>query len=212
MLSKELEFSLNMAFRDAREKRYEFMTVEHLLLALLDNPNAKQALVSCSANIERLRKDLSNFIEETTPLIPEDDDKETQPTLGFQRVLQRSIFQAQSSEQKEVNGANVLVAIFNEQESQAVYLLTQQNIARLDIVTYLSHGDDSSESSNRPEDDNSQQVESNNNQDQLEQFTTNLNERALQGKIDPLIGRNEEITRTIQILCRRRKNFNSVSS
>ncbi len=203
MLSKELEFSLNMAFRDAREKRHEFMTVEHLLLSLLDNPNALNALISCAANIERLRSELIAFIDEHTPILT-DDKRETQPTLGFQRVLQRAIFQAQASEQKEVNGANVLVAIFNEQESQAVYLLHQQNIARIDIVSYLSHGMDESVESQQESEEAVSVGE--NSQEPLDLYAVNLNEKARQGKIDPLIGRNEEILRTIQILCRRRKN------
>ncbi|MBF0266243.1 MAG: ATP-dependent Clp protease ATP-binding subunit ClpA [Gammaproteobacteria bacterium] len=205
MLSKELEFSLNMAFRDAREKRHEFMTVEHLLLSLLDNPNAQNALISCSANVERLRKELLIFIDETTPIIPDEENKETLPTLGFQRVLQRAIFQAQSSEQPEVNGANVLVAIFHEQESHAVYLLSQQNVERLDIVTYLSHGIDEHQ---EPSHDDGEQsdAESQEGKDPLKLYTVNLNERAKAGKIDPLIGRQDEVLRTIQILCRRRKN------
>ncbi|MFK5984776.1 MAG: ATP-dependent Clp protease ATP-binding subunit ClpA [Pseudomonadota bacterium] len=207
MLSKELEFSLNMAFRDAREKRHEFMTVEHLLLSLLDNPNAQNALIACDANVELLKNELMLFIEESTPLLPEEDKKETQPTLGFQRVLQRAIFQAQASEQQEVNGANVLVAIFNEQESQAVYLLHQQNIARIDIVSYISHGDGGDEElSENQEQKHTQGAVEDKNQDPLQLYTTNLNEKSKKGKIDPLIGRNKEILRTIQILCRRRKN------
>jgi ATP-dependent Clp protease ATP-binding subunit ClpA len=206
MLSKELEFSLNMAFRDAREKRHEFMTVEHLLLSLLDNPNAQNALIACAANIERLKKDLELFIEESTPLLPEENKKETQPTLGFQRVLQRAIFQAQASEQQEVSGANVLVAIFNEQESHAVYLLHQQNIARIDIVSYISHGDDITDQEQPNESSQDQSAVEDHNQDPLQLYTTNLNDKAKKGKIDPLIGRNKEVMRTIQILCRRRKN------
>ncbi len=141
MLNKDLELTLNLAFRFAREKRHEYMTVEHLLLALLDNPAAGEALKSCGANIDRLRLDLSHFIDSTTPLLPEDDtDRDTQPTLGFQRVLQRAVFHVQSSGKSEVTGANVLVAIFSEQESQAVYLLKKIDISRLDIVNYISHG------------------------------------------------------------------------
>ncbi len=206
MLSKELEFSLNMAFRDAREKRHEFMTVEHLLLSLLDNPNAQSALIACNANIERLKKDLLLFIDDSTPLLPVEDKKETQPTLGFQRVLQRAIFQAQASEQQEVSGANVLVAIFNEQESQAVYLLHQQNIARIDIVSYISHGGDDETSEETEEQKQNQGAVEDKTQSPLELYTTNLNEKSKKGKIDPLIGRNKEVLRTIQILCRRRKN------
>jgi ATP-dependent Clp protease ATP-binding subunit ClpA len=206
MLSKELEFSLNMAFREAREKRHEFMTVEHLLLALLDNPNAQNALIACAANIERLKKDLLTFIADSTPILIEDQNKETQPTLGFQRVLQRAIFQAQASEQQEVNGANVLVAIFNEQESHAVFLLQQQNIARIDIVSYISHGIDEENHDETTEKKTDQNAVEDKNKDALELYTTNLNEKSKKGKIDPLIGRKKEVLRTIQILCRRRKN------
>lgn len=207
MLSKELEFSLNIAFRDAREKRHEYMTVEHLLLALLDNPNAQSALIACSADIEKLRHELTTFIDQTTPVISDQDKKDTQPTLGFQRVLQRAIFQAQSSEQAEVSGSNVLIAIFNEQESHAVYLLDQQNIARLDIISFVSHGTDDEHSAQTGASggQNAEAMEEK-NQNPLSLYATNLNERALQGKIDPLIGRGDEISRTIQILCRRRKN------
>jgi len=207
MLSKELEFSLNIAFRDAREKRHEYMTVEHLLLALLDNPNAQSALKACSADLEKLRRELTTFIDQTTPIISDQDKKDTQPTLGFQRVLQRAIFQAQSSEQAEVSGANVLIAIFNEQESHAVYLLDQQNIARLDIISYVSHGgdDDAGPQPGGSSTQSSEAVEDK-NQNPLSLYATNLNDRAIQGKIDPLIGRGDEISRTIQILCRRRKN------
>jgi len=141
MLSKELEFTLNLAFKEAREKRHEFMTVEHLLLSLLDNPSAVGVLRACGSDVERLRSELTTFIDETTPLIPMDDhDRETQPTLGFQRVLQRAVFHVQSSGKSEVTGANVLAAIFSEQESQAVYFLKKENISRLDVVNYIAHG------------------------------------------------------------------------
>lgn len=140
MLSKELEFTLSQGFKQAREKLHEFMTIEHLLLALLDNPTAAEVLRACGADADQLRKDVTSFIDETTPLIPEEDNRETQPTLGFQRVLQRAVFHVQSSGKKEVTGANVLVAIFSEQESQAVYFLHQQDISRLDILNYISHG------------------------------------------------------------------------
>jgi len=140
MLSKELEFTLNQAFKDAREKRHEYMTVEHLLLCLVDNPTAAKVLRACGADAEKLRKDVSTFIEETTPLIAQGDARETQPTLGFQRVLQRAVFHVQSAGKKEVTGANVLVALFSEQDSQAVYLLNQQDVTRLDVVNYISHG------------------------------------------------------------------------
>ena len=140
MLSKELESTLNSAFRDAREKRHEFMTVEHLLLALLDNPTASKVLRACGAEIEKLKQEITSYLDESTPMLPSKDERETQPTLGFQRVLQRAVFHVQSSGKKEVTGANVLVAIFSEQESQAVYFLNKQDIARLDVVNYISHG------------------------------------------------------------------------
>ena len=210
MLNKSLELTLNAAFREARNKRHEFMTVEHLLLALLDNDSAHEALIACGADLDQLRKEINDFIEDTTPLIPEmDDDRETQPTLGFQRVLQRAVFHVQSSGNSEVTGSNVLVAIFSEQESQAVYLLKKSDIARLDIVNYISHGitknpEAPAERSNQPEvGDNESET---NNADALSNYAVNLNEQAKQGDIDPLIGRDDELERTIQILCRRRKN------
>ncbi|MCP3852969.1 MAG: ATP-dependent Clp protease ATP-binding subunit ClpA [Gammaproteobacteria bacterium] len=213
MLSKELEFTLNLAFKEAREKRHEFMTVEHLLLALLDNPAAEEVLTACTVDLNQLRSELVIFLDETTPVLSEIDERDTQPTLGFQRVLQRAIFQAQSSGKKEVNGANVLVAIFNEQESQAVYLLGKQDISRLDIVSFISHGISKVDESNTGmddekmgEDDGAEMPNSKPSQNPLDLYAVNLNERALEGKIDPLIGRKEEINRTIQILCRRRKN------
>mgnify|MGYP006426966961 CR=1 FL=1 len=210
MLSKELEFTLNTAFKEARERRYEFMTVEHLLLALLDNPTATSVLRACGADIEKLRRDLEQFVEENTPLLEGDDARETQPTLGFQRVLQRAVFHVQSAGSKEVTGANVLVAIFGEQESHAVYLLSEQNISRLDVVNYISHGiskvsGDENEEGEQEQSDNV--TESGDSERQpLENFATNLNQKALSGNIDPLIGRDAEIERTVQILCRRRKN------
>ena len=210
MLSKELEVTLNLAFKEAREKRHEFMTVEHLLLALLDNPTAAKVLRACGADISQLRRQLSEFIQESSPLLPDDEDRDTQPTLGFQRVLQRAVFHVQSSGKKEVTGANVLVAIFGERESQAVYLLNQQNIARLDVVNCISHGI-SKVSDEEPSDDSSASTDTETEQadagkNPLEAYTTNLNEQAQAGKIDPLIGRLHEVERTIQILCRRRKN------
>ncbi len=213
MLSKELEFTLNLAFKEAREKRHEFMTVEHLLLALLDNPAAEDVLKACSVNLDQLRNELTVFLDETTPVLSEIDERDTQPTLGFQRVLQRAIFQAQSSGKKEVNGANVLVAIFNEQESQAVYLLNKQDVSRLDIVSYISHGiskvDDANEGieeDDKSAGDNEELADAKASQNPLDLYAVNLNKRAEEGRIDPLIGRKEEINRTIQILCRRRKN------
>jgi len=210
MLSKELEFTLNLAFKEAREKRHEFMTVEHLLLALLDNPTAAEVLKSCGADLDRLKKELTGFLDETTPLLPPNDNRETQPTLGFQRVLQRAVFHVQSSGKKEVTGANVLVAIFSEQESQAAYFLNKQDITRLDVVNYISHGI-SKVAGDQGEEDAATEAEGvaatdNAPKKPLESFATNLNEMAMKGKIDPLIGRRSEIERTIQILCRRRKN------
>jgi len=210
MLSKELEFTLNLAFKEAREKRHEFMTVEHLLLALLDNPTAAEVLKSCGADTEKLKKEVAGFLNETTPLLPPDDTRETQPTLGFQRVLQRAVFHVQSSGKKEVSGANVLVAIFSEQESQAAYFLNKQDVSRLDIVNYISHGiskvtGDQDEDHTAAEPESTTRVESAPRKP-LESFASNLNELAMQGKIDPLIGRRPEIERTVQILCRRRKN------
>jgi ATP-dependent Clp protease ATP-binding subunit ClpA len=210
MLSKELEFTLNLAFKEAREKRHEFMTVEHLLLALLDNPTAAEVLKSCGADMEKLRQELVAFLNETTPLLPAQDTRETQPTLGFQRVLQRAVFHVQSSGKKEVTGANVLVAIFSEQESQAAYFLSKQDVSRLDVVNYISHGiskmaGDSSEEESSAEAEGAAAAETAPKKP-LENFAANLNELAMKGKIDPLIGRRSEIERTIQILCRRRKN------
>ncbi|MGD2075087.1 MAG: ATP-dependent Clp protease ATP-binding subunit ClpA, partial [Gammaproteobacteria bacterium] len=210
MLSKELEFTLNLAFKDAREKRHEFMTVEHLLLALLDNPSAAEVLKSCGADLEKLKQELTAFLNETTPLLPVSDNRETQPTLGFQRVLQRAVFHVQSSGKKEVTGANVLVAIFSEQESQAAYFLNKQDITRLDVVNYISHGisklaGDQSENEPATESEGVGTADSGQKKP-LEVFASNLNELAMKGKIDPLIGRRPEIERTIQILCRRRKN------
>ncbi|MEN8107658.1 MAG: ATP-dependent Clp protease ATP-binding subunit ClpA [Pseudomonadota bacterium] len=208
MLSKELEFTLNLAFKEAREKQHEFMTVEHLLYALLGNPSAVEVLRACGAEIDQLKSELEKFLDETTPLLSADDSRETQPTLGFQRVLQRAVFHVQSSDNNEVTGANVLVAIFSEQESQAVYFLNRMNITRLDIVNYISHGiskvhEQSDESLESP--DTGGPAEETTKQP-LDSFATNLNELAAQGKIDPLIGRRPEIRRTVQVLCRRRKN------
>ena len=209
MLNKELEQTLNLAFKQAREKSHEFMTVEHLLLALLDNSAAAEVLRACGADIAKLREELSRFLDETTPLLHPNDDRDTQPTLGFQRVLQRAAFHVQSSGKREVTGANVLVAIFSEQESQAVYFLKKQDITRLDVVNYLSHGiskinqDEPGEDlSAAPEEEGGESSEKR----PLDQYATNLNRLAREGKIDPLIGRKNEIERTVQVLCRRRKN------
>jgi len=213
MLSKELEFALNRAFKEARAKHHEYMTVEHMLLLLLDNPSAAKVLRACGADSERLRREISAFIDETTPRIPPNEDRDTQPTLGFQRVLQRAVFHVQSAGKKEVTGANVLVALFSEQDSQAVYLLNQQDVTRLDVVNYISHGISKVPGENRNEDAHSGGAEHEDARSEekdgtspLESFTTNLNELARQGRIDPLIGRGPELERTIQILCRRRKN------
>ncbi|PAR64239.1 ATP-dependent Clp protease ATP-binding subunit ClpA, partial [Vibrio metoecus] len=211
MLNKELESSLNGAFARARDKRHEFMTVEHLLLALLENDAAREALLACQADIDVLRRELDTFIDQTTPLIPKNDEtRETQPTLSFQRVLQRAVFHVQSSGRSEVTGANVLVAIFSEQESHAAYLLKKNDISRLDIVNFISHG--ITKASNHSEDSSSDSFGSSDSSEEvsaderLESFATNLNQLAKQGQIDPLIGRDKELERTIQVLCRRRKN------
>ena len=206
MLSKELEYTLNLAYKHARDNSHEFMTVEHLLLALLDNPVASPILRACDADLEKLRAELTTFIDDTVPMLPENSEQETQPTLGFQRVLQRAVFQVQSSEQPEANGANVLVAIFGEKESQAVYFLNKQNVNRLDVVNYISHGIAKREGFDEEFTGGSEEVETDEAPGSLESYATNLNELAAAGKIDPLIGRKSEIERTIQVLCRRRKN------
>lgn len=218
MLSKELEFTLNLAFKEAREKHHEFMTVEHLLLSLLDNASAANVLRACGADIEGLRKKLSAFVDDNTDIIPSNvEDQETQPTLGFQRVLQRAVFHVQSAGKSEVNGAHVLAAIFSEHESQAVFFLKQQSVSRLDVVNYISHGiskiqgsEEDEESGQAGSGDQSHGAQSEDaaiaNSTALEAYTTNLNLKAITGKIDPLIGRQEEIDRSTQILCRRRKN------
>ncbi|WP_318419162.1 ATP-dependent Clp protease ATP-binding subunit ClpA [Photobacterium leiognathi] len=211
MLNKELEASLNGAFARAREKRHEFMTVEHLLLALLENVAAQEALLACRADLDQLRRELDSFIEQTTPLIPADDEsRETQPTLSFQRVLQRAVFHVQSSGRSEVTGANVLVAIFSEQESHAAYLLKKSDISRLDVVNFISHGtvkdsDNDDVNSSDMGNGEDQRAEAS-SEDKLENFATNLNQLAKSGGIDPLIGRDKELERTVQVLCRRRKN------
>lgn len=213
MLSKELESTLNTAFKSARSKRHEFMTVEHLLLALVDNDSAAGVLRACGADLSLLRQDLSEFVDSTTPLIPEDDEeRETQPTLGFQRVLQRAVFHVQSSGKNEVTGANVLVAIFSEQESQAVYYLKKQSVARIDVVNYITHGiskvSGSGGHSEQPEHHEDEGVGSGDGSQQnpLDSYATNLNEMAVLGRIDPLIGRDMELERLTQVLARRRKN------
>ncbi|MEW8013523.1 MAG: ATP-dependent Clp protease ATP-binding subunit ClpA [Candidatus Sedimenticola endophacoides] len=209
MLSKDLEFTLNQAFARAREEQHEFITVEHLLLALIDNPSAARVLKACAVDCERLREEIGLFLTETSPRLPADSARESQPTLGFQRVLQRAVFHVQSSGKEEVSGANVLVAIFSEQESQAVYLLAEQDVQRLDVVNFISHGVSKSDDGEGGEDllpgagdEGPEGCVANS----LQAFASDLNEQARAGKIDPLIGRKAEIERTVQILCRRRKN------
>ena len=211
MIAQELEVSLHMAFVEARQARHEFITVEHLLLALLDNPSAAEVLRACAVNIEDLRKTLTNFIGDNTPTVPGTGEVDTQPTLGFQRVIQRAIMHVQSASngKKEVTGANVLVAIFGEKDSHAVYYLHQQGVTRLDVVNFISHGvrkDQQIDSQKASEGVEEAQVEGQTKESPLDQFTTNLNKAAADGRIDPLIGREEEVDRVIQILCRRRKN------
>ena len=209
MLSRELEVTLNLAFKDARNKRHELMSVEHLLLALLDNTSAVTVLNACGAEIEKLRAELSEFLDATTPLIPKNEtDRETQPTLGFQRVLQRAVFHVQSSGRKEVDGANVLVAIFSEQESHAVFLLKQQDVNRIDVVNYIAHGvtKNGEEPEVRRDELTGGEEEGEKQTSPLEAYATNLNEQARKGLIDPLVGREKEVERVIQILSRRRKN------
>ncbi len=211
MLNKELEYTLNHAFREASNKHHEFMTVEHLLLALLDNSSASSVLKACGADLAKLKQELVVFLDETTPVLPPDDSRETQPTLGFQRVLQRAVFHVQSSGKDEVTGANVLVAIFGEPDSQAIYLLNSQQITRLDVVNYISHGiskvagDEENEGYSQSDESDEGGADAP-SKSPLESFAVNLNERARRGKIDPVIGRDYEIERTVQILCRRRKN------
>ncbi len=208
MIAQELEVSLHMAFMDARQKRHEFITVEHLLLAMLDNPSAVDVLRACAANIEELRKLLTDFIAEHTPVVA-GEDVDTQPTLGFQRVIQRAILHVQSSGKKEVTGANVLVAIFGEKDSHAVYFLHQKGVTRLDVVNFISHGitkvPQTTPTKPQPEGDADSDQEQNAG-GALESYTMNLNALAISGKIDPLIGRDRELERVIQTLCRRRKN------
>ncbi len=218
MLSAEVEYSINTLFRDARDKHHEFVTVEHLLLAMLDNPSAAEALRACNVDIPALRKELEQFIDENTPLIPDNDRRDVQPTLGFQRVIHRAVYSAQSSRKGEVTGDAILVAIFGEPDSHAVYYLSRHRVSRLDIINFISHGIRKDRQSEHPmgqgHDDENQQ--SANQQDSelengesgkpLEKYASNLNNLALEGKIDPLIGRDQEIERTVQVLCRRRKN------
>src|SRR5580765_4364969 len=211
VLSSELEICLNEAFQSAREARHEFMTVEHLLLAIVDTTKVREILRACGADVARLRKDLKDFIDQTTPRLPAGEDRDVQPTLGFQRVLQRAVFHVQSSGKKEVTVANVLVAIFSEKQSHAAYLLSMQDVSRLDVVNFIAHGLSKAggeERSDREEGGVSGDAERDGegSGNALEKYATNLNEAARKGKIDPLIGRKLEVERTIEILCRRRKN------
>src|ERR1043166_7534593 len=207
MIAQELEVSLHMAFVEARQKRHEFITVEHLLLALLDNPTAAEVLRACGANMDELRKNLTQHIVEQTPRIAADREVDTQPTLGFQRVIQRAILHVQSSGKKEVTGANVLVAIFGEKDSHAVYFLHQKGVTRLAVVNYISHGirkvPEATPSKAEAEPEAEQEASPGG---ALENYTINLNALALAGKIDPLIGRDRALERVVQTLCRRRKN------
>jgi ATP-dependent Clp protease ATP-binding subunit ClpA len=209
MFSKDLEHTIGQCYKEARERRHEYMTVEHLLLSLLDNPSAAAVLRSCGADVAKLGSDLRSIIGETVPMLPAGDERDTQPTLGFQRVLQRAVYHVQSSGRKEVTGANVLVAIFSEKDSHAVYFLTQQDISRLDVVNYISHGVAKiGQEPARPDAEQNKEGEegAEARTNPLTEYTTNLNDLARMGKIDPLIGRADELERTIQVLCRRRKN------
>ncbi|KPK10301.1 MAG: ATP-dependent Clp protease ATP-binding subunit ClpA [Acidithiobacillales bacterium SG8_45] len=210
MLSQELEFSLNSAFRDARSRGHEYITVEHLLAALLDNPSAAKVLRACGGKVDELRGNLSEFLEKNVPSLTREEETEAQPTIGFQRVIQRAVLHVQGVGKKEVTGANVLVAIFGEKDSHAVYFLHKQNISRFDVVNFISHGISKVPEEGQSELPAPEEVEESTTQapdrSPLDVFTVNLNEQAMQGKIDPLIGRDHELTRTIQVLCRRRKN------
>lgn len=207
MIAQELEVSLHMAFMDARQKRHELITVEHLLLAMIDNPTAADVLRSCGANLDTLRSELNNYIEEHTPIVDGTDEVDTQPTLGFQRVIQRAILHVQSSGKKEVTGANVLVAIYGEKDSHAVFFLHQQGVTRLDVVNFISHGVAKVADGNTKRAETEQETETEASPaGALESYTLNLNLQVAAGKIDPLIGRGLEIERVIQTLCRRRKN------
>ena len=211
MFSKDLEHTIGQCYKRAREARHEFMTVEHLLLALLENPSAQAVLKSSGADLDRLRKDLEQAVETSVSRLAEDDGRDTQPTLGFQRVLQRAVYHVQSSGKKEVTGANVLVAIFGEKDSHAVYYLNLQDVTRLDVVNYLSHGvaklgDEGDAPQNGEPESRSEAGEGESRSDALAEYATNLNDMARAGRIDPLVGRRDEIERTIQVLCRRRKN------
>ncbi|MEY4760462.1 MAG: Clp protease ClpX, partial [Pseudomonadota bacterium] len=207
MLSSELEYCLNQAFNQAREARHEFLTVEHLLLAIYDAPRVREAFQACDVDLDALRADLRKHVDDTTPVVPAGDDREVQPTLGFQRVLQRAVFHVQSSGKKEVGVLNVLVAVFSEKQSHAVFLLQRHGVTRLDIINFISHGmpkgADEKAPKEEPPADGERESEGGS---ALEKYTQNLNQAATEGRIDPLIGRRLEVERTIEILCRRRKN------
>ena len=206
MIAQELEVSLHLAFVEARQKRHEFVTVEHLLLALVDNPSAADALRACGAQPEVLRRELSKFIADHTPTMTGEGDYDTQPTLGFQRVVQRAILHAQSSGKKEINGASVLAAIYGEKDSHAVYHLQKQGVSRLDVVNYIAHGVSKVQPAKAVPEEGAESGSDKGEAGPLEQFTHNLNAQALAGRIDPLIGRHDELERVVQVLCRRRKN------
>jgi ATP-dependent Clp protease ATP-binding subunit ClpA len=210
MFSKELELSISQAYQEAREQRHEFLTVEHMLLALLDNASALGILSACGADTIALEKEIRKVLEDTVPFLKEGDTRDTQPTIGFQRVLQRALYHVQSAGKDEVLGANVLVAIFSEKDAYACYLLHRHDVTRLDVVNYLSHGlsrvEGESSTSKGPEILDAQEEHAGKRDGALARFATNLNQRALEDRIDPLIGRTNEIERTIQVLCRRRKN------
>jgi ATP-dependent Clp protease ATP-binding subunit ClpA len=206
MIAQELEISLHLAFVEARQKRFQFITVEHLLLAMLDNSSAAHVLRACGADIEELRAVLSDFINTHTPVVPGNGEVDTQPTVGFQRVIQRAILHIQSSNKKEVSGANILVALFNEKDSHAVFFLNQRAITRLDVTNYIAHGIDKSTQSNNPKSTDPETEQEPTQKNALNDYTLDLSAQALAGKIDPLIGRETELTRVIQTLCRRRKN------
>ncbi|MEM6937780.1 MAG: Clp protease N-terminal domain-containing protein, partial [Pseudomonadota bacterium] len=210
MFSKDLEQTISQSYKRARAQRHEFMTVEHLFLALLDNASASHVLVTCGAQPDVLRQELQDIIEQTVPVLPGNDERDTQPTVGFQRVLQRAVYHVQSSGKKEVTGANVLVAIFGEKDSHAVYFLHKQDVTRLDVVNYIAHGisklAENSPEQPASESETQEAVAEGQKSNPLESFATNLNDLAMAGKIDPLIGRHSEVERIIQVLCRRRKN------
>src|ERR1041384_6535060 len=206
MLSNELEFCLNAAFHEGREARHEYLTVEHLLLAILDTPKVREILRACGADLAKLKQEIKEHIDQSTPRLDESEEREVQPTLGFQRVLQRAVFHVQSSGKKEVGVANVLVAIFSEKQSHAVYLLNRQHVARLDVVNYISHGLSKIAEEKTTKEETAESDRGEEGGSALDKYTTNLNTQAQDGKIDPLIGRQLEVERTIEILCRRRKN------